>query len=122
MIKLLLITVSRFWLPITVVLLSVITLLSLWPLANLPDVPGTDKTHHLIAYAALAFPAALRKPQHWILYVLLFIIWGGAIELIQPYVNRYGEWLDLLANSTGVALGVLLGFGANRLSNNIKQE
>jgi hypothetical protein len=24
------------------------------------------------------------------------------IEIIQPYVNRYGEWLDFLANTIGV--------------------
>ncbi len=26
------------------------------------------------------------------------------MELIQPYVNRYGEWLDFAANAGGTAL------------------
>ena len=32
----------------------------------------------------------------------------GAIELIQPYVNRYGEWLDLGANGLGLVVGILI--------------
>ena len=48
-------------------------MLSLWPLETLPSVPGTDKTHHLIAYAALVFPTALRKPDKWIMIGLLFL-------------------------------------------------
>ncbi len=67
------------------------TVLSLWPLENLPPVPGSDKVQHLIAYAALMFPIALRKPKYWPLIGLLFIAWSGPIELLQPYVNRYGE-------------------------------
>jgi len=31
------------------------------------------------------------------------------IELIQPFVNRYGEWLDLLANIAGLILGMSVG-------------
>ncbi len=54
------------------------------------------------------FPAALAKPKHWPFIALFFIGWSGAIELLQPYVNRYGEWLDLLANSLGILASVLL--------------
>jgi len=74
----------------------------------LPAVPGSDKTHHFIAYAALMLPTALRMPKHWLLIGLFFIIWSGAIELIQPYVNRYGEWLDLLANVAGLLSGLII--------------
>jgi len=75
--------------------------------------PGTDKTHHLFAYAFLMFPTALRKPKNWILLSLLFIAYGGAIELLQPYVNRYGEWLDMAANTAGVACGLIIAELAN---------
>ena len=97
---------SRYWLALSALTLLSITLLSLWPLSNLPSMPGTDKTHHFIAYAALMFPAALAKPKHWPLIALFFISWSGAIELIQPFVNRYGEWLDLLANGLGVLTSI----------------
>ena len=70
--------------------------------------PGTDKTHHFIAYAAWTFSVALAKPKNWLLIALFFVVWSGAIEILQPYVNRYGEWLDLAANAGGVACGILL--------------
>jgi hypothetical protein len=54
------------------------------------------------------FPTALRKPKNWKLISLFFIAYSGAIEILQPYVNRYGEWLDMAANTTGIACGLLL--------------
>lgn len=99
--------IKTYWIVITLAILVAITSLSLWPLEQLPSVPGTDKTHHFIAYALLMFPTALRKPKNWLLIGLLFIAYSGSIELIQPYVNRYGEWLDMLANSVGVMCGAL---------------
>ena len=100
-------SIKDHWVVCTVTALAAITFLSLWPLEQLPSVPGTDKTHHLIAYAFLMFPTALRKPKNWMLIGLFFIAYSGAVELIQPYVNRYGEWLDMLANTTGVVCGAL---------------
>jgi hypothetical protein len=103
------------WVAFTMVNLVIITTLSLWPLETLPSVPGTDKTHHLIAYAALMFPTALRKPDRWIMIGLLFIAYSGAIELLQPHVNRYGEWLDMAANTSGVICGLIVAELINRL-------
>ena len=100
--------IKNYWIAFTLFTLAVITSLSLWPLENLPSVPGSDKTHHFIAYAALMFPTALRKPNHWKLIGLFFIAYSGMIELIQPYVNRYGEWLDMAANTVGVGCGLLI--------------
>lgn len=100
--------IRSYWLAITLINILGITLLSLWPLEKLPSVPGTDKTHHLVAYAFLMFPVALRKPPKWLLFGLVFICYSGVIELLQPYVNRYGEWLDMAANSAGVVLGILI--------------
>jgi len=100
--------IQKYWLHITLLLLASIATLSLWPVAHLPSVPGTDKTHHFIAYAALMLPTALRKPKHWLIITFAFLAFSGAIELIQPYVNRYGEWLDMAANSFGLIFGFIL--------------
>ncbi len=97
-----------YWLYISLSILAVIITLSLYPVSQLPDVPGTDKLHHFIAYGALMFPVALRKPKYWRWIALLFILASGTIELIQPYVNRYGEWLDLAANCLGLLCGFIL--------------
>jgi len=93
---------------LTMIILSAITILSLWPQEQLPLVPGSDKTHHIIAYTALMLPAALSKPGKWVIFGLLFFACSGAIELLQPYVNRCSEWLDLAANATGIACGLII--------------
>lgn len=106
--KSLLAVVERYWLALSLITLAAITILSLTPLPALPQVPGSDKTHHFVAYAALMFPTALRRPQYALMITLGFAGWSGSIELIQPYVNRYGEWLDLAANCGGLLCGWLL--------------
>jgi len=100
--------IQKYCLQITLLLLVSITTLSLWPAAYLPEVPGTDKTHHFIAYAALMFPTALKQSKYILTIAAGFIAFSGAIELIQPYMNRYGEWLDLAANTVGLTCGWLI--------------
>jgi len=97
-----------YWRGLSMLILMLITTLSLTPLEHLPVVPGGDKWHHAIAYAALMFPAALRRPRFWPLMGLFFLLWSGAIELIQPFVNRYGEWGDMAANASGLLVGFML--------------
>ena len=112
--------IKKYWLAMTAFTLAAITFLSLWPLPELPEMPGTDKTHHFIAYGLLMFPAALRKPRKWLLYPLIFIVYSGAIELIQPMVNRYGEWLDLGANALGLVCGIVVAEMAGLLGRLLK--
>ena len=100
--------IKHYWRTITLVILALITSGSLSPVESLPAAPGSDKTHHFIAYCALMLPAALRRPKYWLALALFFIIWSGLIELIQPHVNRYGEWLDMLANTGGVLLAIII--------------
>ncbi|TYK66575.1 VanZ family protein [Colwellia echini] len=100
--------IKNYWLFITLALMATIATLSLWPVASLPQVPGSDKTHHFIAYGALMFPAALARPKYWLWLVVVFACFSGVIELIQPYVNRWGEWLDMAANVSGLGCGIIL--------------
>ena len=107
--------IKRYWFSLSVLALLVTTALSLSPLDGLPEAPGSDKTHHLIAYAAVAYPTALRKPKRWLIMILCFAIYSGLIEIIQPWVNRYGEWMDVQANIVGLILGAMLAKLTNRL-------
>tara|TARA_R110000744_G_scaffold54996_6_gene116452 strand:+ start:364 stop:732 length:369 start_codon:yes stop_codon:yes gene_type:complete len=107
--------IKQFWQAITLVILALITLGSLFPVEHLPAAPGSDKTHHFIAYCALMLPTALRRPKYWLAYALFFIVWSGLIELIQPYVNRYGEWLDMAANAGGVLIAIIISQGVHWL-------
>jgi VanZ family protein len=100
--------IQKYWLQLTIIQIVCISTLSLWPAVQLPSVPGSDKTHHFLAYAALIFPTVLTKPKYYFSIIIGFIIFSGAIEVIQPYVNRYGEWLDMLANTLGLFCGWIL--------------
>jgi VanZ family protein len=45
------------------------------------------------------------------------LAYGGLIEVLQSFTpNRVGEWPDLLADSVGVALGLLLAAGLRKLA------
>ena len=100
--------IKAYWVAITTVILISIITLSLWPVQTLPSVPGSDKTHHFIAYASLMLPVSLRRPKYWIWLGLFFVLVSGGIELLQPLVNRHKEGFDMLANGTGVLCGILL--------------
>jgi len=106
-------SIQQYWKLETIFLLLVIAFLSIYPLPKLPEFQGTDKTYHLVAYFLLALPLGLKKPNKWVLFIFLFIIFGGVIEMIQPYVNRYGEWLDFFANTIGVIIGFFVGIILN---------
>lgn len=113
--NILLTSIKKYWIFSTLFILTLITILSLRPLPTLPPVPGTDKTHHLIAYATLMLPTALRKPKYWLAIALFFIACSGAIELLQPYVNRYCDFEDLLANIAGLVCGFIIAKILKRL-------
>lgn len=97
---------DQYWLVLTLVVLAGISVGSLMPLSEQGVLPGNDKTHHLVGYAGLVFFSALHRPRYWLCLVFAFALWSGAIELIQPYFNRYGEWRDLLANGVGLVIGI----------------
>gem|GEM_PF-1797881 len=75
-----------------------------------PSVPSRGA--HLILFFALAFSTycAQRRPRFFLTFFLL-VAFGLASELIQYFVpHRSFEWLDLLEDVIGSALGVCLGF------------
>ena len=105
---------ARLWPFATIALLTVVTVLSLSPLPQLPGPTGGDKLHHFVAYSALAFPAAFAGARNWPAVILALAVWSGLIEVVQPYVNRWGEWADFAANLSGLALGALAGMALRR--------
>lgn len=96
--------VYNYWLVLFVLLFVGVTYASLSPLPKLPVVPGKDKTLHLLAYAAFSFPLFIRYLRHWGWVFMVLLCYGALIEWVQPFVNRYGEWEDLLANGLGILL------------------
>ena len=108
------------WKIYTFLIFVIITFLSLYPLKQQPSIPGTDKIHHLIAYSALTICIGLRKPSNYILLILFFSFYSGLIEIIQPYINRFGEIEDFLFNNLGILIGLTLGILINKIIFKIK--
>ncbi|MCC5970117.1 MAG: hypothetical protein JJU15_09215 [Pararhodobacter sp.] len=97
----------------TILLGIVIAFLTLAPVSS-EGVPGSDKLHHVLAFAALAFPIPFARPRLAIPVALGVIAYGGVIELIQPYFGRQAEWADFLADIFGAVLGAAAGMQTGR--------
>ena len=92
----------------TIIIAFVIGLATLTPVETLPNVSGSDKLYHLISFAILTLPIAIIRPKAMRVILSLSIAYGGAIELLQPLVNRNCEMADFLADAFGAILGVLV--------------
>ena len=107
-------TIQQYWKQITICLTLAIVFLSLYPLPRLIEIPGNGRIYHLAAYFLLAVPLGLKKPNRWILFICLFIIFGGVIEMMQSYFNRDSSWLDFFSNTVGFIFGFFVGDTLNK--------
>lgn len=67
---------------------------------------------HVTAFAAIALPAALGYPRgyRWVLVWLVVSLLGYGTELFEHLSAKdVLEWDDVLTNSGGALLGVLIG-------------
>lgn len=110
------------WLLIVAILLACFLPV---PETEMDDVPFIDKWVHILMYLVLSsslWIEYLRSHTHidypklCVGAIVLPIVLSGLIELGQAYctTTRSGDWLDFLANVTGVGLGALLGFTVYR--------
>lgn len=98
------------WYLLGVMLLLVVGALSLIPL---PDVGVGDKLSHLVTYVFLGgwfgLLAANRRILCWTVAGLM--AFGILLELLQGMTTyRYAEWGDVLANGSGILIGVAAYF------------
>lgn len=106
----------RAWVAATLGLAVVIGVLTLMPTDTLPSSHDHwDKIAHLVAFLALVFPTAVLWPRASAWVGLLAVVYGGGIELVQPYAGRSAELGDLLADMIGVGLGIVLGASLRRV-------
>lgn len=99
----------------TALVATAIFVLALVPLEVPPSIPGTDKLHHLIAFALATLPSAALWPRaiRWVVPAL--VLEAGFIETVQPYVNRMCEWADFAADLKGIGIGLAAGLFINFL-------
>ncbi len=80
------------------------------------DIPMGDKWGHMVAYMLLSLCLCcdgrrMLLPVHllYLTAIVLPLLYGGMIELIQPYFPpRQGDWADWLADGIGAAAGIVL--------------
>ena len=92
---------------VTLGLAAFIAYLTLSPPSSDPGLPIPDRLAHLLAFAGLIFPCALLYRRSLVWMVPAALLFGAAIEVIQPSVGRTAELADFTADAAGVALGVL---------------
>ena len=106
----------------TIIIAVVIGMATLTPVEELPAVSGSDKLYHLISFAILTLPIAVIRPKALRVILILSVGYGGAIEVLQPLVDRNCELTDFLADLGGVALGMAMSKAFVRLSPTIADQ
>lgn len=122
--------------PLTLLCLALVWYLSLFidmPETPMDDVPFIDKWTHLAMYGGtcsvmwIEYLRCHDRLNGWKLFLLAWlgpILMSGLLELLQKYctTTRQGEWLDFLANSTGVTLAVGIGLIIWKIKGSLSKE
>ncbi len=87
---------------------------SLVPTRDLPSVTFWDKAEHAIAYFGLCFLGVWALPRRRLAIAGGLIALGIGVEVLQANMGlgRQGDPMDALANSLGVAVGLVSALAA----------
>lgn len=102
------------WLGVGYLLVAIIIYLSLTSAPVELDLgfPYQDKFFHVLAYFSLMgwFTQIYHVQMQRVAYAISFILMGVLLEYIQSFdPARYYETEDMIANTLGIAIAVLLG-------------
>ncbi len=93
---------------------ATISFASLSPPGSAGDPGSADKAMHIIAYAIIVLPLALVRSRTRIWSAVGILIWSGCIELLQPLFGRSSSVSDVIANASGILLGLSLAVFLSR--------
>ena len=94
-----------------------IAFVTLLPTGQLRSMHGNDKFFHFFAFALMAPPLLFITRTKVLKVAAVAILYGGAIELIQPILGRNAEVMDLVADIVGVIFAVIVAlFWQRRVS------
>jgi VanZ family protein len=104
---------NRFFWMMGAVFVGIAVYLCLVPAQELPHAfDFNDKLNHVAGHAAMAayFSGLVPRRSWWKLFLCLLLL-GIGIEFAQHYMHwgRHGDYRDVIANSAGAGLGLLLG-------------
>ncbi len=90
---------------------------SLVPGETLPPIASNDKLLHLLGHGGVAFCGAFAYAGHWRYLLLALPVFGAGLEVLQQWVpNRGFDWLDMVANVSGIALAFVLALTWRRFA------
>jgi VanZ family protein len=101
----------RVWFCVGLLLAGIITVLSLLPAQQLPQIAVSDKIRHAFAYLLLGFWfASVIARWDYVFVLLALIALGGGIEIAQGLMGlgREADLRDFAANGLGAGAGILL--------------
>ncbi|MCZ2355644.1 MAG: VanZ family protein [Bacteroidia bacterium] len=96
----------RLWQIIFGIYVLIITVLATWPI-SLPEIPGGDKTNHIMAFAVMIVLIKQAWPKgHWMLHLLCCFLYGILIEVMQSFLPfRVASIGDIIADIVGILIG-----------------
>jgi VanZ family protein len=104
---------TRAWRVLSCVVIVAAIVVCLLPAADLPKTSINDKFEHTFAYVLLTlwFAGLYPRSRYWVVALGLFLM-GVAIEFAQAgmHMGRQGDVRDVVANSTGIVVGIALAF------------
>ena len=92
----------------------VIAAATLTPWAGKLAPQGVDKLFHAAGFAVLVIPMLMVRLKSCLVIASLALVFGGAIERIQRYVNRFGDFSEFWPGFMGVLIGVTLAIVFNQ--------
>ena len=76
-----------------------------------PGPQGADKLFYTAGFGVLVMPLLMVRWTSSLLTAQLSLVFGGAIEPIQPYINRFGDfsafWADFMGAIISITLAIL---------------
>jgi VanZ family protein len=76
------------------------------------DFKDADKVNHLLAFGAMTLAGCLSRPptsRPWLVVLVGMLVFGLFIEAVQSQLPaRTAEWGDVLADSVGMLIGLLV--------------
>lgn len=73
-----------------------------------PSVPHLDKAIHFGMYLGLSILLNRNFPTLGVRALVILVGYAALDELTQPYFHRDADWLDGLADTLGILLGMLI--------------
>jgi hypothetical protein len=105
---------AKVWFALAYLVLLAYGAVSLIPA---PDMGGSDKVAHFVAYAVLSAWFSLLVERRKSLWLILFglVGYGLLLEFLQSLTSyRQGDMADAVANSLGVIVGLVFYFSPLR--------